>query len=314
MSLCAFFLVGPTATGKTAVAQWIAEHHGYEILSADSMLVYRGMDIGTAKPTPHERRNVRYWGVDLVPATAPFSVGRYVEEARRCLGSARERNIPVIVTGGTGLYIKALLAGLDEGPVASDNTRKRLHELLDREGVAGLQRELEARNPDWYGALPDKNNSRRLLRALELIDAGWSAPPRSWREAGSLPELPGLSRPRHSLQARIAERVTDMYARGLLAETQQLIAGGMKEAPTASHAVGYAEATALLEGKLTLDAAIEKTIQRTRQLAKRQMTWFRHQVPVKWVDVTPEASVEDVAARVMGFWTEHGPTPVAIDL
>jgi tRNA dimethylallyltransferase len=306
------FLVGPTATGKSAVAQWIAEREGFEILSADSMLVYRGMDIGTAKPTPEERGRVRYWGVDVVSAGEPFNVARFLEEARRCFESAHARGMKVLVVGGTGLYIKALVDGLAGVPAADESARAGRRAVLEELGVEGLQRELRSRNPAWYAALPDPANSRRLIRALELIESGWERPPATWRGADGKPGLVGLSMVRGQLRERIAARVATMYAQGLLDETRGLLAEGFGASPTARQAVGYAEAIACVEGKVSRELAIERTVQRTRQLAKRQMTWFRHQVAVQWIDVGPSQPVEEVAARVRAEWEKLGATPVVV--
>ena len=306
------FLVGPTAAGKTAVAQWIAERHGFEILSADSMLVYRGMDIGTAKPAAEERRRVRYWGVDVVSAGAPFNVALYVEEARRCFESAAARGVRIIGAGGTGLYVKALIEGLAPTPAPDEASRQRWRHLLAERGVGGLQAELRVLNPAWLEALPDPGNGRRLLRALECAEAGVEAPTRTWRAAGESPELIGLQMPREILHERIALRVREMYAQGLLEETRQLLAEGLGASPTARQAVGYAEAAACLGGLMTREAAIEKTIQRTRQLAKRQMTWFRHQLSVKWVEALPGRGVEETARQVLACWEADGPTPLGL--
>lgn len=306
------FLVGPTAVGKSAVAQWIAERDGSEILSADSMLVYRGMDIGTAKPTPAERRRVRYWGVDLVPAGEPFNVARFLEVARGCFESAQSNGVKVIVVGGTGLYIKALTEGLADVPTSDEPARMRRRAVLEELGVEGLQRELQSRNPAWYAALPDPANARRLIRALELIEAGWERPPETWRGEAGGPGLVGLAMPRETLRARIAARVETMYAQGLLEETRRLVDEGFGTSPTARQAVGYAEAAACLEGRMTRDMAVGMTVQRTQRLAKRQMTWFRHQVAVQWVEVMPAQPVEEVAGRVMAAWKELGNTPVVV--
>ena len=308
----AYFLVGPTAVGKTAVAQWIAERYGFEILSADSMLVYRSMDLGTAKPAAEERRRVRYWGVDVVSAGQPFNVVRYVEEARRCFESAMARGARVIVVGGTGLYVKALTEGLVPTPAPDEASRQRWQRILEARGVEGLQEELRVRNPAWLAALPDAGNSRRLLRALECVEAGVEAPTRTWRAPGESPEVVGLLMPREELHERIAVRVRSMYAPGLLEETRQLLAEGLEASPTAVQAVGYAEAAACLGGLLTREAAIEKTIQRTRQLAKRQMTWFRHQFSVKWIETPAGHGVEEIAQQVLACWEAGGPTPLAL--
>jgi len=305
----AYFLVGPTAAGKTAVAQRLAESMGADILSADSMLVYQDMNIGTAKPPPEERSRVRYWGLDLVEPSESFSVARFIQETRRCFESARERRVPVIIAGGTGLYIKALLNGLDELPDPSPEIRARWQAVLERDGVEGLRKALEARNPAWLHVLADPSNSRRLMRALELIESGFPEPPRSWGIRNQDSVVTGIEVPRDLLVKRIECRVHEMYAAGLLAETQALLAhyGGLSG--TAAGAIGYAEAMSCLQGTLSQADAIQRTIQRTRQLAKRQMTWFRHQIHVSWVPM-PDADLESVATLVAADWQQHGPQTV----
>lgn len=309
----AFFLVGPTAAGKTAVAQWLAEQRQAEILSADSMLVYRGMDIGTAKPAPAERGDVRYWGIDQVAPSEPFNVALFLAEARRCFEAAAASGHPVIVVGGTGLYVKALLEGLDDLPDIPRARREYWQAYLEREGVQGLCAALGRLNPRWLASV-DGSNARRLVRALELVEAGVGEPPRSWRREASRPRVTGLALERALLKARIAERVEAMYAGGLLQEVERLLAQGWDAASTAAQAIGYAEAIACLKGELTPAAARELTASRTRQLAKRQMTWFRHQAHVAWVDVRPGLSVAEIASRVAAEWDATGPQPVALEL
>jgi len=305
----AFFLVGPTAAGKTNVAQRLAESMGADILSADSMLVYRGMNIGTAKPSPAERSRVRYWGLDLVDPSESFSVARFIQEARRCFESAHERSVPVIIAGGTGLYIKALLNGLDELPDPSPAVRARWQAVLECDGLEGLRTALAARNPAWLEGLADPSNSRRLIRALELIESGFLAPPHSWGNRLRESVVTGIEVPREVLVKRIEFRVHEMYEAGLLDETQALVTRYGKLSGTAAGAIGYAEAMSRLQGTLSQAAAIHLTIQRTRQLAKRQMTWFRHQINVSWI---PMAGTDftSVARRVTADWQQHGPQSV----
>lgn len=308
----AFFLVGPTAVGKTAVAQRLAERRHAEILSADSMLVYRGMDIGTAKPTVAERRGIRYWGVDVVEPSDAFNTARFLEEARRCFMTAESSGTPVIVVGGTGLYIKALLEGLDELPDLPEGGREKWKTVFDQEGVEGLRHALELRNPSWLAALPDQANSRRLIRALELVEAGCRTPPRSWSASASTAIPTGLAMVREDLVARVEARVAAMYDRGLLDEVRGLLERGWDSAGTAAQAIGYAEAIACLRGQLTQGEAMRLTAQRTRQLAKRQMTWFRHQANVSWVSVEASTPLDEIAAKVSVDWDRHGPQVLAI--
>lgn len=309
----ALFLVGPTATGKSAVAQALAEAEGCEILSADSMLVYRGMDIGTAKPTRAERERVRYWGIDLVGPGEPFNVAAYLEVAREAAAHAHAAGHRLIVTGGTGLYIKALLHGLDPMPPTDPASRERWQALLRTGGVAALQHAMRTRAPAWFERLSDPANSRRLMRALELVDAGMTDPPRRWDQGSRTTDIVGLMATRDVLVARIEQRVHSMYAAGLLDEVRGLFqANGFPEGSTAGQAVGYAEAWECACGRITAEEARKRTVIRTRQLAKRQMTWFSRQCQVRWVDVGAKPDVPAVACRVRELWASLGATPLAV--
>lgn len=305
----AYFLVGPTAVGKTTVAQCLAESMGADILSADSMLVYRGMDIGTAKPSVSERGQVPYWGLDLVDPSESFNVAKFVQEARRCFESAHARGVPVIVAGGTGLYIKALLNGLDELPDPTPEVRAHWQMIFKQQGVEGLRAALLARHPSWLQGMADASNSRRLIRALELIESGFTAPPRAWDGRGQPSRVIALEVPRSELVRRIENRVYQMYSAGLLDEAQLLLSRFGTLSTTASGAIGYAEAIDCLKGTLSKTAAMQRTIQRTRQLAKRQMTWFRHQLNVVWIP-TSASDLPAVASAVSAAWRQLGPQSV----
>ena len=299
----AWFLVGPTATGKSAVAQFLAEREGWDILSADSMLIYRGMDIGTDKPSAAARRKVRYWGLNLVEPGETFSVGRYLScasEAFKQAGASR-----LIVAGGTGLYVKCLMEGLDRAPPANPELRARLAGM----DVAGLQEELRRRDAPRLAALDDPLNPRRLIRAIELAESKIGENrPRS-RPAG--PPLVGLRPDPQRLRARIAGRVERMFESGLVEEARHLREQYSNLSNTARHAIGYAEALAVLDGQLTLEQAREQTVRRTWQLGRRQMTWFRHQARVEWIDVDFTETLAGLADRVWTAWRKYGPTPIA---
>lgn len=305
----AWFLVGPTAVGKTLVGHHLARQEGADILSADAMLVYRGMDIGTDKPTAQQRREVHYWGIDLVTPDRLFSVGAYLEHARQALRQARAESRPVIVVGGSGLYLKSLTHGLAPLPGADEAIRAWAEEILRRKGLAGLQEALRSLAPDVWREFPDKENPRRLVRALELVRLG-QRPPGDWSGRRAAP-LVGLRMPPELLRARIRERVERMFRSGLVDEVRELEAQYGPLSRTALQAIGYREARAVGQGRLLLAQAIQETFRRTCQLAKRQMTWFRHQAQVIWVDVGREDTVETVAARVRTLWKEYGPTPTA---
>ncbi len=307
----AWILAGATATGKTSAAQYLAEQLGCAILSADAMLVYRGMDIGTAKPTPAERGSVPYFGIDLVTPAEPFSTGLWLADAARALafGAGAPSAPPrLIVAGGTGLYLKALAGGL--GAAAADpEARARWQALFERGGLPALQAALAARAPDALAALADPANPRRLIRALEHLDAHGRLPDQ-WRRRAPEAPVTVLRLPREQLHARIERRVARMFETGLVDEVRRLRETYPSWSPTASQAIGYAETCALLDGALTTRAAAERIVIRTRQLAKRQETWFRHQTQAVWLEIDDNDPPERVARRVLEAWRQHGPTPV----
>lgn len=305
----AFFLVGPTASGKSAVAQFLAEQEGRTIVSADSMLVYRGMNIGTAKPTAEQQRRVPYVGLDLVNPGSTFSVGRYLKEVAAAFRSLCPGEEPIVV-GGTGLYIKCLTEGLSDSKPVDEKNRARLEAIYRRDGVAGLQAILRRMAPRRLEALQDPRNPRRLIRAIELAQqevaprCTWSGPP--------APPLVGLRPAPGYLKTRIIARVEKMFRDGLLDEAAALRHDHPEFSGTARHAIGYAEALAVLDHQYDIEEARARIVQRTWQLARRQMTWFRHQLRVAWVDVEDEQPVEVLAGRVRELWRQHGPTPVVL--
>lgn len=309
-SSSAYFLVGPTASGKTAIAQHLAETRGMGVLSADSMLVYRGLDIGTAKPSRAERERVPYFGVDLVEPHEAFSVGAYLKAAVAAFEEASAKQYNLIVAGGTGLYVKCLTEGLDPASEADSGQRSRAEGILEAEGVEGLQRALQEAAPERCHSLSDRRNPRRLIRALELA---WKGEPlrRSWAGRPCTP-LVGLMLDADVLKKRIRTRVREMYEGGLLDEARRLKEASTPLSGTARHAIGYAEAFEVIENRRSLEEAMKKTEQRTCRLAKKQATWFRHQAFVEWIPVEDGASVAELAAQVAAYWEKHGPTPVHI--
>lgn len=273
------------------------------------MLVYRGMDIGTAKPTASERGRIPYFGMDLVTPAEPFSTGLWLADAALALASRDAAQEPrLIVAGGTGLYIKALTDGL-EAPAADPESRARWQALFERDGLAALQRALAARAPGALETLADPSNPRRLIRALEHLDAHGRLPAQ-WKQRAAPAPITVLRLPREQLHARIARRAGQMFAQGLVEEVRALRQRYPAWSPTASQAIGYAEAGALLDGALSLSEATERIVVRTRQLAKRQETWFRHQAQAVWLEIDDNDPPERVARRVLDTWRQHGPTPV----
>ncbi len=287
----AFVLVGPTASGKSSVAQLLAEQTGAPIVSADSMNIYRGMDIGTAKPTAEERGAVHYSGIDLAEPTEPFSVGDWLDAIKPSFQTLEK---PAIVAGGTGLYVKCLLSGLDPMPAGDPELRARAEKM----SLAELQAEARAAAPEAYESLSDKQNPRRLVRVLEMVASPNAVSSNAWN--GELPTVVGLYVEREILLKRIADRVDQMYASGLIEEARGLM--GLELSATAEKAIGYAEAFAVLKNEMTEAQAKERTNIRTRQLAKRQMTWFRTQLNVEWVDTQKFQTLERLASEVSKVW------------
>ncbi|MFH1477895.1 MAG: tRNA (adenosine(37)-N6)-dimethylallyltransferase MiaA [Verrucomicrobiota bacterium] len=312
--LRAWFLVGPTASGKSAVGQYIAEQTASAILSADAMLVYNGMNIGVAKPTAAERARVRYYGLDLVKPRELFSVGAWRSAALQAFQDAAARRLPpLIVVGGTGLYIKCLMDGISTCTPMQSAIRSEAEQRLAADGVGALQTWLGQVDPERYASLADPKNPRRLMRALETALGGEAPTAGNWRTARDSPPIPGLMWSLSQLYDRIQVRVQAMFAGGLLTEVELLLQAGFEQAPTARLAIGYAEAAAYLRARCSLAEAMAKTVARTRQLAKRQMTWFRHQCNVEWLAVDAAMTTADIAGAVRACWQAHGPTPVAGD-
>lgn len=284
-----YCLAGATASGKSAVTQVLAERHGWPILSADAMLIYQGMDIGTAKPSLAERQAVPYFGLDCVTPADDFNAHDWLCDADRAKATAKEG---VFVTGGTGLYYSVLLRGLE--PTAPVNPDLRAHlETLPLE-------DLQARVRAYEVTLADMQNPRRLIRALEHLEQGLPLPT-TWTQQ-TKPVLWALRHERSVLHDRIAKRVDIMYQQGLLDEVAALVERYPQWSRTALQAIGYAEALACLQGTCSKDEAKERTIIRTRQLAKRQETYLRGQFDTQWIDVGPNDTVDSIATRLESIW------------
>ena len=260
-----------------------AEQHGGEIVSADSRQVYRGMDIGTAKPTPEEQRRVRHHCIDLVDPGTPYDAARYQTDGRSALALIAGRGHRAYVVGGTGLYVRALLDGLAFADAPTDPALRATLEARSAAegGAALLHRELAAIDP--AAALRvDPRNARRVIRYLELaLLAGQVPARRGDRIAG--PRI-GLDPPRGWLDARILERVRQMVADGVLTETARLIERGVDPDLPSMSAHGYVHWAAHLRAEVTIEAAIEATAKDVRAYSRRQMTWFRRDPEIRWVD------------------------------
>lgn len=289
-------LVGPTAAGKTGVIHELARRHRAPVISADAMLIYRGMNIGTAKPPPEDLAAYHYQGVDLAHPGQAFSVHDYLRAIRPVAGA--------MIAGGTGLYVRALRAGLDAAMGEDPVWRALADETLARDGFDALKALCRARDPAMDEALPvgDRENPRRWIRHVERVQDGGAGLPPLFAAEDTV--VVGLLRAREDLQARIQRRVARMFAEGLLDEVRGLRANAGTFSLTAAKAIGYAEAAAVLDGTMSEAKAREAVIIRTRQYAKRQLTWFRHQLPVRWIEVQPDEEDGMIATRVEKIW--HG--------
>ncbi len=292
-------VVGPTAAGKSTLALDLAEALGGEIVNTDAMAVYRGMDIGTAKLPEGERRGLPHHLLDLLDVTEPLSVAQFQRWARDCIVDVRARGPVPVLVGGSALYMRAVLDRFDF-PGTDEAVRARWEAALADEGAAALHRRLAEVDP-VAAALIRADNGRRIVRALEVVELTG----RSF--TASLPALEyadpatvqvGLTIDRPTLDARIEQRVGEMFAAGLVDEVAALLAAGLREGRTAGQAIGYREVTAYLDGELTLDEARERTVVATRRFARRQDSWWRKDPRIGWVGYDDPRRVELALAMV----------------
>ena len=278
---------GPTATGKTKLGVALAQRFHGEVVSADSMQLYRGMDIGTAQPTPEEMGGIPHHMLAVADPREPYSVGRYVEEAGRCLEDILRRGKQPILVGGTGLYIDSLLSGRDFSPKPPGNSRARLQARAAQEGLQALWAELQGIDPA-AAARVHPNDEKRILRALEVwYDTGETISQHNQRTQAVPPRYQAVTlllnyRERQDLYARIDQRVDEMMARGLLDEAKALLANRVPQDATAMQAIGYKELLPALAGQCPLEDAVALVKLRSRQYAKRQLSWFRRNQGGKW--------------------------------
>jgi len=287
----AWFLVGQTASGKGATGFVLAQQIGAELLSLDSMKVYRGMDIGTAKPPPERRAVVRYHLLDLADPHEHFSTALYTEAAERVAREVAARDAVPLFVGGTALYLKAVTEGLFEGPEADPAFR----EALRREAREFGQEQVHARlaEVDPVAAARIHPNYAKTGTPISELQRQFGSPNTTYHAT-----LFGLRRDKADLLDRISRRVDRMMERGLLDEVRRLLADPRPLGKEAAQAVGYKELIAHLQGECSLDEAVENIKLHTRQLAKAQMTWFKRNDRIQWFDVAPDEPPETIAARI----------------
>ena len=286
-------IVGPTAAGKSALASRLAEERGGEIVSCDSLQVYRGLDIGSAKPTDEERRRVPHHLIDVVDPEEPFSAADYARLARQALAGVASRDRLAIVAGGTGLYLRALLSGLFDGPSRDESLRLRLEAVALRSGDARLHGWLARVDPEAAARISPRDRVR-VIRALEVFRTTQRRISEHHR-SGSTPLLGfrtavvGIEPDRGLLREAVVERTRRMWASGLLSEVAGLHARGLSLDLRPLQAIGYRQAVAVLRRQLTPEEAQRDMVMATMRYAKRQMTWFRHQLDVTWAATAGEA-------------------------
>jgi tRNA dimethylallyltransferase len=280
-------VVGPTASGKSALAVWLAERLGGEILACDSTQLYRGFDIGTAKPDLAARHGISHHLLDVLAPTEETTAGGYVQMALPLLEDLRQRGRLPIFTVGTGLYLRALLEGLADLPQRSEELRKRLRSSAARHTQNYLHRMLERLDPAAARKIAP-NDEQKLIRAIEIcllarkplteVHRSGRSPLQGWRTAKI-----GLTPPREALYERIHARTAEMFSKGWVEEVRRLVASGLPENAKPFDFIGYSELRVVVRGEMTLDAARAVIEQATRRYAKRQLTWFRKEAGVHWL-------------------------------
>jgi tRNA dimethylallyltransferase len=295
-------ILGPTGTGKTDLSLKLAPELNAEIISADSMQVYRFMDIGTAKPSPGERARVRHHLIDIVDPDEDFNAARFAGKAGEIIRRLGTEGRAVLVVGGTGLYIRALTGGLIDGPSPDRELRRRLREDLKKYGAAHLHARLKELDATAAGRI-GVNDAVRIIRALEVYERGGESISKKQEthgfQHGQYDFLKiGLQLPRQELYDRINRRCEDMIERGIVDEVRNLLSRGYEEKARALHFLGYKHIIGYIGGRLTLEEALRLMQRDTRNFAKRQITWFRAEKDIEWF--SPQAE-ESILGRIRDF-------------
>ncbi len=297
MSAPLIVICGPTATGKSDLALEVAEAFDGEIINADSMQLYRGMDIGTAKLTVQERRGIPHHLLDILDVSQDASVAKYQEQARAAIDDISIRGKTPILVGGTGLYIKAVLDEMNF-PETDPAIRERLEQEAEEIGAAGMYLKLQTIDPEAASAI-EPANTRRIIRALEVVEVT-GKPYSANLPSDTSSRYPdaihiGLAMERATLAPRIESRVHKMFQSGLVNEVEHLITKGLLSGVTAQRAIGYAQVLSLLAGEIKEEQAIEETIVATRQYVRRQETWFKRDQRIQWIgeDVSRLAFIKE---------------------
>ena len=312
MSAKIVVITGPTASGKTALGVALCQKLNGEVVSADSMQIYRRMTIGTAKPTPEEMQGVPHHMIDVAEPEENWSVARYVEAAAACVEDILARGKLPVIVGGTGLYIDSLLSGRTfAGGEVNDALRQELSERYDEIGAKGLLGELRKVDPERAEKL-HPGDKKRIVRALEVFiltgktitehDRETKAIPPRWEAAKIALDFES----RQTLYDRIDRRVDDMFARGLMDEVRSLLSSGVPDDCTAMQAIGYKEAVAALRGECSVEEARARIQQESRRYAKRQLTWFRRDKEIEWHRFGSEPDLSEALQHSTAFLRSRG--------
>ena len=301
-------VVGPTASGKTALAIKLAKRLSGEVISSDSMQIYEGMDIGTAKPSLLERQGIVHHMIDIVKPSVRFSVADFVSLARKCIDDCIERGATPILAGGTGLYVDSILNNIEFGEFEGDpRFREEMEDFRLREGNEALHKILLEKDKEAAEKI-HPNNVRRVIRALEVCHVTGKTFTEVNQESRREPLYDalifGLDVDREVLYKRIDLRVDLMLKEGLLDEVRALWESGLTKDTTAMQAIGYKELVEHFEGKIDFCEAVEKIKQESRRYAKRQLTWFRRNSDIKWVKMTDDLAIDEILKECTEFLGE----------
>lgn len=296
-------LVGPTAIGKSRVAIEVAKRLGSEVLTADSTQVFRGMDIGTDKPSPQEQREVPHRLIDLVDPDEPFNAGTYRHRAVAEIDRLHKNQQIPLVVGGTGLYVRVLLRGLWPGPPVDWVLRRNLEGEAQERGLVAMYQELTEVDLQTARRV-HPNDAVKVLRALEIyrqtgMTASHAHEQHRFQERPFTTLLLGLTMEREALYRRIEERVHVEIEKGLVEETRRLLSQGYMRSLTSMKSLGYRQMAGFLEGEYNFDEAVRQLKRDTRHFAKRQMTWFRKEPEIEWITVLPEESLVSITTRIL---------------
>ena len=298
MSDPVIYITGATASGKSALAMRLANTLGGEIISVDSMQVYCGLNIGTAKPSSQEQNEIQHHLIDVAQLSEAFDAAQFVSLAQQALKLIWKRGRVPIFCGGTGLYFRALIEGLGESPPGDESLRDELAQMP----IESLVTELSIKDPEAAKQV-DLKNSRRLLRAIEVIrltGRPYSEQRIGWNNVDKAPQnLFCISREVDVLNQRIHKRVDEMFNQGLVEETQTLIKKGLRNNRNACQALGYRQVLDLLDGKLDLENVVQQVKTKTRQFAKRQRSWFRNQMKCKFLEWPDEENLNSFSEQLL---------------